>query len=57
MREDLVHRDEEKMVDARKEFYENVEVDEKWERWGQFTGWTKKSLAGYKLIFLLQQNS
>ena len=57
MRDDLVHRDEEKMVDARKEFYENAEVDEKWERWGQFTGGTKKLLAEYKLIFQLQRNS
>jgi hypothetical protein len=34
----LVHRDEEKMVDARKEFYENADVNEKWERRGQFKG-------------------
>ena len=34
----LIHRDEETMVDARKEFYENADVNETWERRGQFTG-------------------
>ena len=47
--DDLVHRSEEKMVDARKEFYENADVNERWEKRGQFTGNLTDYIARQKL--------
>ena len=45
--DDLVHRSEEKMVDARKEFYENADVNEIWEKRGQFTGSLTDYIVGW----------
>ena len=52
--DDLVHRSEEKMVDARKEFYENADVNERWEKRGQFTGNLTDYIARQKLLTFSQ---